>query len=147
MDTQCAAAAFRKNREVAARLSRFHNAKSVLLSWNPQVLRVVTGDLQEDAAVGPAFVRLSGGVQEARTETKNRGHFLLVADRVPDRLQRLFILRVHGDISEHSKVIAWTDPAEMCLQDGRDIQSAVNRRDIFLVGEKLDAPGLKKRHF
>ena len=60
--------------EVAARLRRLHDAESVLASRHGNVLRVVARDLEEDSAVGPAFVGLPGGVQEARAEAEARRH-------------------------------------------------------------------------
>src|SRR2546429_5776347 len=35
----------------------------------------------------------------------------------------------------------------MPLQDGSDIQAAVNGCHVFLVGKKLNTAGLKERHF
>src|ERR1700674_1619374 len=83
---QCAAAAFRKNREVAAGLRGLHDPEGVLLPGHWKILGIVAGDLQEDAAIGTAFVGLSSGVQEARAKAENGGHFFPVAHGVPDRL-------------------------------------------------------------
>src|ERR1051325_10132942 len=147
MDAQSAAAEFRENRKIAAGLSRFYNTKSVFLSRNRQILCVFAGDLQKNAAVGPAFVCLSSGVQEAWTETENGGYFFLVAHLVAKGLQGPFILCIHRNIAKHSKVIARTNSTEMRLQDGRDIQTSVNCRNVFFIGIKLNATGLKKRYF
>src|SRR5579864_978375 len=147
MDAQSATAAFRQNSEVASGLSRFHNAKRIFLSWNLQIRGGVTVDLQKNIAVGPAFVGLPSGVQEPRAESENCSHFFLVADCMPDCLQNLFILRIHRNVAKEGKVVAGTEPREVRFQNGSDTQAAVNRRDVFLVGEKLDAARLKKRNF
>src|SRR5438477_486413 len=63
-----APAALAEHAEIAARLRRFDHAEAVLRSGHGQILRVVAGDLQEHAAVGPALVRLAGRVQETRAE-------------------------------------------------------------------------------
>src|SRR5215472_3485393 len=115
MNTQLAAAAFCKDRKVTARLRRLDHAKGVLLPGNRQVLSVVAGDLQEHAAIGPAFVSLSGRVKKPRAKAENRGHFFLVAHDVPDGRERLLILRIHRDIAEHGKVIAGAETAKMPL--------------------------------
>src|SRR5260370_41184508 len=78
MHTQRAAAAFGKNREIAAGLCRFHDAEGVLLPWDLQILGVIEGDLEKYAAVGAAFIGLSGGGPGARAEAKNRGPFFSV---------------------------------------------------------------------
>jgi hypothetical protein len=56
---QSAPAAFRKHREVSARLRSLHHTEGVFLFGNGEIGSVVTRDLQEDAAVGPALVRLT----------------------------------------------------------------------------------------
>src|SRR5713226_4645552 len=106
MHTQRAAAAFCKNRKIAAGLCRLHNAKGVLLTWDGQILGVIASDLQKDAAIGTALVGLSGGVQEARAETENGSYFFLVAHRVANRLQGPFICGIHGDVAKDSEIIA-----------------------------------------
>src|SRR5260370_22186017 len=106
MDAQGATAALGENGKVAAGLRCFHHAKCVLLSRDRQILGIVAGDLQEDAAVGAAFIRLSGGVQEARTETENGGHFFLVADSVANRLQGLLIGGIYFVLGKDAKINA-----------------------------------------
>ena len=79
MDAQRAPAALGQHLEVAARLGRLDDAEGVLLARHRQVVRVVAGDLQEDAAVRPALVGLAGRVQEARPEAEAGGDALPVA--------------------------------------------------------------------
>src|SRR5260370_14582689 len=84
--TQRAAAAFGKDREIAAGLCRFHDAEGVPLTWDLQILGVIASDLEKNAAVGAAFVGLSGGLQEAWAETENGVHFFLVAHAMSNPL-------------------------------------------------------------
>ena len=110
MDAQSAAAAFREDRKIAAGLSRFYNTKRIFLSRNRQILCVVAGDLQKNAAVRPAFVGLPGRVQKARTETKDCGDFFLITHSMPQALQPFFIFHIHRDVAEDCKVIACAEP-------------------------------------
>src|SRR6266481_3190519 len=100
MDAQRAAPAFGKNSKIAAGLRRLDYTEGVVLSGDRQVLGIVTGDLQKNAAVGTTLVGLAGGVQETRAEAQNRSHFFLVAYSMPDALQDFFICRIHGDVGE-----------------------------------------------
>src|SRR5579862_6830921 len=58
MDAESAAAAFGEDGEIAASLSGLNNAEGVFLSGDGQVGSIVASDLEEDAAVGAAFVGL-----------------------------------------------------------------------------------------
>ncbi len=60
VNSQCSPIAFGKNCKVAASLRRFHHSECVLLLWHDEIGRLVTRDLKKHAAVGPAFVGLSG---------------------------------------------------------------------------------------
>src|ERR1051326_3153608 len=60
--------------EVAAGLRGFHHAEGILLAGHIEIDGVVTGDLEEDTAVRSAFVSLSGGVEEARSEAEAGGY-------------------------------------------------------------------------
>src|ERR1700692_629942 len=77
--TQSAALAVGKNLKISPRLCRLHHPESVLLSGNLQVLRIVAGNVQENAAVGSAFVGLSRRMQKAWTKTETRCHALAIA--------------------------------------------------------------------
>src|SRR5262245_41376733 len=68
VDPQRPSAALRQNREVAAGLGGLDDAEGEVPSGDGEVGDVVGGDLEEDAAVRPALVRLAGRVQEARAE-------------------------------------------------------------------------------
>src|SRR5437868_15157539 len=97
MDPQRAPAALCKNSEIAASLCCLDDAKGVLLPGNGQIFRVIASDLQKHAAVRSTLIGLTRRVKKTRTKAKNRGHFLLIADRVPHGLQGPFIVRVHRD--------------------------------------------------
>src|SRR5215472_315491 len=60
MYTQCATLTFGQNLKIATRLRCLDDAESVFLLRYGQIDGVIAGDLQEYAAVGAAFVRLSG---------------------------------------------------------------------------------------
>ena len=98
MDSQGPAITFGQHCEVASGLRRFHYPECVFLLWHRQVVLVVAGDLQEDSAVGAAFVGLSGGVQEARAEAQAGGNVLFVADTHAQRLQKRFVVGIHFDV-------------------------------------------------
>src|ERR1700742_5236741 len=66
MHAQGAAVAFGKHLKITPRLCGFDNAKGVFLPRHRNVHIIVTSDLQEDAAVRPALVRLPCRMQEAR---------------------------------------------------------------------------------
>src|SRR5262245_49873434 len=78
--TQRAAATRDEHLKIAAGLRRLHDIKRVRLARHGQVRRGITGDLQEDAAVGSALVGLSRRVKKARTKTGARRYPLAVAD-------------------------------------------------------------------
>src|SRR5580692_4848417 len=113
MDAQGAAATFGKYGKIAAGLRSLHDTESVFLSGNRKILRIVASNLQENAAVGAAFVGLSGGVEETRAEAENRGDSFLVAHGLANGLQCFFIRGIHGDVTEDSKIIACTKAQKM----------------------------------
>ena len=88
MDSQGAPAALGQDLEISTGLRRFDDAEGVLLSGHRQIGCVVTGDLQEDSAVGATFVGLAGGVQESRTEAEAGRDVLLVAHAMTQFLQK-----------------------------------------------------------
>src|ERR1700731_4699974 len=125
MDSQGAAAAFCQHGEIAAGLRGFYYAERVLLAWHREIHFVVTGDLQEDAGIGAAFVRLAGGVEKTRPEAEDGGNLFCVADRVTNALERGFVLIVHGDVAENAEVIASIDAVEMGFYDVAKCGSAL----------------------
>src|SRR5258708_1852313 len=145
--TQCAAAAFGKNREVAAGLCGFHDPEGVFLPGYRKILGIVASDLQKTAAMGTAFVGLSSGVQEARAKAETGGYFFLIPHGVPDRLQRLFIRGIHRDIAEDCEIVTRRQSREMRLQNVYKVRAAFQRRGIFFIGEKLDAFLFEERRF
>src|SRR5512143_462195 len=86
MHAQRAAISLRQDPEVAARLGGLHHAKAEAVAGDRQILSIIAGQLQEDAAIRSAFVGLSGRMEEARTEADAGGHAAGIADGAPDRL-------------------------------------------------------------
>src|SRR5205814_2201915 len=84
MDAERAAASLGEDRKIPARLRGLDDAERVFLPGHGHILRVITGNLQEDAAVGATLVPLAGGVQEPRAEAEARRDALAVADPVTD---------------------------------------------------------------
>src|SRR5260370_19878276 len=115
MNTEGSSSAFGQDLEIAARLGGLNDYEGVLLAGDRKIGSIITGDLEEYAAIGSALVGLAGGVQEARTKAKAGGDLLRVAHGVTHALQLLFVLVVHLDIAEQSEVVARTQAAEVCL--------------------------------
>ena len=143
MHAQCAAATFCEHLEISTSLRRFDNSERIFLARYRQVLGIITGDLQKDPRIRPAFVSLPRGVQEARTEAEASRDMFLVAERVPNRLQCFLVGLVHLDVAEDCEVITCLDAAEVLLQiAGQRFVGAGSLGEvggIFLVGEKLHA--------
>src|SRR5580700_4012116 len=120
-----ASSAFREYCEIAAGLCGFDDAEGVLLIGNGKIDGVVAGDMQEDAGIGSAFVGLAGGVQKARTKSKNRRDLLLVPHAVANGLQNSLVLGIHGDVAEQSEIVSLASAREVSLQDlGKQIGRA-----------------------
>src|ERR1700748_1090612 len=113
---QSASSPFGENVEVAARLRFLYDAERVGLSGHRQVLGIVAGDLQEDAAVRPALIGLPRRVLETRPEADASCRFGAVANQSTEPLHRVNMGGIALDIGEQRSVIARTDPAEMALQ-------------------------------
>ena len=71
--------------EVTSGLRSVDDTKGVWLSRHREVMRFVSGDLEEHPTVGTALVRLSGRVQIARAKPNAGG----VARRVPNSVADL----------------------------------------------------------
>jgi hypothetical protein len=84
-----------------------------------QILRVVTRDLKEDAAVGATLVALTRGMQEAGSESQAGRDSLRVAYAMAGALKNGFVRSVHLDISQQREVVALTETGEMRLQKRR----------------------------
>src|SRR6202007_2080866 len=104
-------------REIAAGLCSLNDAEGVLLIGNGKIDGVVASDLEEDAGVGSAFVGLAGGVQKARTKSKNRRNLLLVPHAVANCLQNTFVLGIHGDVGEQSEIVSLACARQVSFQD------------------------------
>src|SRR5262245_38295745 len=113
VDTKGAPAALGEHGEVAARLGGLDDAEREVPAGNREVGCVVSGDLQEDAAVRAALVGLAGRVEEARAEADGRGGLRAVADERPDRGQLGLVLRRHLDVGEQRRIVALADAAEV----------------------------------
>ena len=81
VDSKRAPAALGQDLEVPSRLGGLDDTEGVLAPGHRQVAGVVAGDLEEDARVGPALVRLPGGVQETRPEADAGGRSRAIPDR------------------------------------------------------------------
>ena len=62
--------------------------------------------LQNDPAVGAAFVRLTGGMKKSRTKLQAGGHSFFVTQGVSQFLQEHLMLGVHLDVSQQRKIVA-----------------------------------------
>src|SRR5262249_39466248 len=116
MNAQDAAVAFGKHLEVAPRLCGFDNAEGVFLPRHRNVRLIIASNLQEDAAVRPALVCLSCGMQEARAEAETSRNALAVANGVTQLLQLRLVGFVHLDVAEHGKVIARLDAVQVSFE-------------------------------
>src|SRR6266567_8773806 len=113
MHAQRTATAVGQDLEVSPGLRGFHHSESVFLAGDGYVVRVVTRDLQEHAAVGAAFVGLSSRMQKARAEAEARSNVFSIANGVANFLQLRFVRFIHLNIAEHGEVIARANAAEM----------------------------------
>ncbi len=146
MDAQGAAVAVGQDLEVSAGLCGFDDAESVFLPGNLQILRIVTGDLEEHAAVRASFICLSGGVQEARTEAEASGDVLAVAHVHADGLQQSLVLGIHFDISKQCKIVARAETLEMRADKSRErvvrgwagLSYFDEVGNVFVICEKFD---------
>ena len=129
--------------EIAASLRCFHHTESVLLAGHRKVRLIVAGDLEEDAGVGSALVRLAGGVQEARAKSQTGGDTFLVAHRSTNILQRFFVPLIHFHVGQQGEVISGLDPAQVCAQIARQRFIVARRRSergrVLFIGEQMDA--------
>ena len=118
MDPQCPAAALCEDLEVSARLSRFDDSECVRLPGNRQVGCIVTGDLQNDPAIGAAFVCLTSGVKKSRAEFQAGGHPFFVTKGMAQFLQQGFVFGVHLDIGQQREVVACARAFDMSAYPG-----------------------------
>src|SRR5271169_5678190 len=114
---QSAPAALGKDPEIAARLRFLDDAKGIGLARDRQILGIVAGDLQEDAAVRSALVGLSRRMLEARPEADASRRLGPIADGAAYMLHYIDMGRAALDIGEQGCVIPLTDPPEMGLQN------------------------------
>ena len=148
MHAQCAPAAVGQHVEIATRLRRLDDAETGLLAGHGEILGLIGGDLQEYAAVGPALVGLSGGMQEARSELRAGRDVTFVANRKPDVLQRVDMGVVPFDIGEQRDIVARPGAAQVSLQPRSEIAIGAGlpqRAGIFIIGEQLDRIGRDHR--
>src|SRR6266850_2549115 len=100
MHAQRPAPALLEDAEVTERLSGLHHTERIPLSRYREVVRVVTGDLDEHAGIRAALVRLPGRVQVARAEADTRRDSKRVAHGQPGRPQQDLVRLVHRDVRE-----------------------------------------------
>src|SRR5262249_5202760 len=113
---QSAAAALGEDVVIAACLRCLDDAKGVGLSWHGQVVGVVAGDLQKDAAVRPAFIGLPCRMLKAGPKADTGRRLGAVADSAPYTLDHLDMGGTALDIGEQGRIVAPADPTEMGLE-------------------------------
>src|SRR5271169_5294101 len=149
MHAQKTPVALGQNLEIAPCLGRLDGAEAVFLPRHVEIDGVITCDLEEYAAVGTAFIGLSGGVQKARAKAHAGRHLLGVANCHADILQRVAMRLVALDIGEQAAIIARMKTGEMRLEPARERAAAFfsERLAVFRIGKNLDAPLFEKRLF
>ena len=146
MNPQGTPAALGQDLEIAARLRRLDHAEGVFLAGHRQILGVLAGDLQEDAAVRAALVGLPGRMQKARAEAEAGRRFGAVADHPAPALQRRDMAGAAFDIGEQTRIVAGADAAEMGLERrGQAGRRGRQRRRVPRVGEEAEAAVGEKR--
>src|SRR5260370_20916282 len=137
-------AALRKYREIATRLRCFDHPKRIFLFRDRKIVGIVTSDLQEDTAVGSAFIGLACRVQKPRPKSENSRQLLGVSDRMADALQSGFILSVHRDVAEHSEIIPCAGARQMSFQDLRERFSVLKSFSVPRVRVELHAAAFEE---
>src|SRR2546425_12734772 len=87
-------------------------------------------------------------MQKARTKTKTRCHAPSIANGTTHRLQRRFMIVVHFNIGQQSKIIAFDQTIKMRLEISMQrtfARSFIKSFSISLIGEQLDAVALEDR--
>src|SRR5438874_4800928 len=137
MNSQCAAASLRQHRKISASLGRFYHSKSIFLPRYGEIGSIVTGNLQENAAVRTTFVGLTGRMQKARTKAQARRHFFCVAHGKTNCLQRFFVFGVHWNVAQHREVVPGADAQKMAPKNCAKRLSARECSGILFVSEKF----------
>src|SRR5580693_2245830 len=136
--------ALRKYRKIAARLRRFDHPKRIFLFRDWDIVGIVASDLQEDTAVGSAFIGLACRVQKPRPKSQHCRQLLGVSDRMADALESGFILGVHRDVAEHSEIIPCAGARQMSFEDLRERLSVLKSFRVPRVGVELHAVAFEK---
>src|SRR2546422_3555556 len=102
--------------EVAERLRRLHHAEGVSPPRYREVLPVVTRDLDEDARIRSALVRLPGRVEITGSEAETRPNLEPIPRRDPGRLKLGLVRLVHRNIREEGHVVPGPDRLQVCFQ-------------------------------
>src|SRR5437016_122500 len=147
MDTQGPPLALRQHLKISTRLCSLDNAECVFLSRHRQVSSVIAGDLQEHSAIWSAFVSLSSGVQKTRAKAEACCYAPAVAHCMAHLLQALFMLTVHLNISEQSKVITRGKLAQMRAQESNQRILLAQVCCIAVISEQLDSIFFKNWFF
>src|SRR5436190_2574739 len=88
MNAQSPASTLSQHGKVSARLRGFHEPKTIFLTRHRQIVRIVTGYLQENSRVRSALVRLSRRMKKTRPEAETGGRAACIKYRFPRRLQQ-----------------------------------------------------------
>src|SRR3954471_8838813 len=106
VDRERAAVALEQRFEIADRLRAAENTESKFLAGQRKLAAATAGELQEDAVVGAAFVKLSRRVQEARTVTRGRRDVPLARDGLANLRDPFVALRRFGEVFSQRDVVA-----------------------------------------
>src|SRR5687767_11819053 len=100
MDAQDTPAALGQYLEVAARLRRLDDTKSIFVTRNIHIGGIVAGYLKEHAGIRPALVGLARRMKKSRPEPEAGSDTLAVANHEADLVQCVTMLLVTFDIGE-----------------------------------------------
>src|ERR1700758_3356602 len=101
MHAQRAPPALSQYLEIAARLRRLHNSKSIFLLRNRKVESIIASHLQKHSRIRTTLISLSRGMQKTRAKSQAGRDPFPLANRVPYRLQVILMLGIHLDISKY----------------------------------------------
>ena len=135
MEPECSPFPLDEYVEVTLGLGVRQHAERIVLAGDRQRIRVVAGELQEDAAVGPALVQLPGRVQEARSVAAAGSDPVSVPHGQPDRAQVGLGLPRGVEVGVDREIVAGPQAAEVSRQRLAEARSGRCAR----VCEELDA--------
>ena len=146
MRPQRAPAAFCEHLKVAARLRFLDNSEGIRVARHRQILGIVTGDLQKDAAVRSALIGLPRRVLEAWPKANACRRLGAVADHAAEPLHRIDMSGAARDVGEQRCIISGADPPEMRLQRRRKARRLrLERGFVARICKQLDPVAFKER--